>query len=274
MSYSLDPQYTIQKVAKQVFNKYELTGGDPFDLLIKEAKNERLTPELVTSLVHQLNNEIYLHHYKTASKGNPKTLNPQEVIKALSLEPQKVAGSNYKTDLSDFKPKVAIDTSDYKDYYASNTKRYVQSRVLEQDIANAKFAKADIDAQAYKVGLEIASSKRELESQLKLAFDRKEINNEEIFMLRATSDDPDLQQVFDKVITDKKIKFDSHKFTKFAETIKTVDYGSPIYKTMNRFIEKKSEFTNLYDGCTALEVADLRREGLKKLMRMSYGYLG
>ncbi len=246
MSYSLDPQYTIQKVAKQVFNKYELTGGDPFDLLIKEAKNERLTPELVTSLVHQLNNEIYLHHYKTASKGNPKTLNPQEVIKALSLSTEKVAKSNYKTDLSDFKPTITIDTSDYKDYYASNTKRYVQSRVLEQDIADAKFAKAAIDAEAYKLGLEIASSKRELESQVKLAFDRKELSNEEIFMLRATSDDADLQQVFDKVINDKKIKFDSDKFTKFAETIKMVDYGSPIYKTMNRFIEKKSEFTEYF----------------------------
>ena len=273
--YSNDPQYTIQKVAREVFNKYEL-GEDPMVLLIKHAKQEKLTPEMITNAVHYLNNEIYLDHYKKASKGNPKTLKVKDVIEALTPQAEKTAGidTDYERTLTGY-GYTKHDTSKlpYEDYQMTGTTRYHKSRGLLQKEAEFKRAATEKERQATQLGVEIAGAKHKLLDTIKLAYDRKEITPEELYLLYKTADDKDVSGVFESFLRNKKQYINDEKLQKFASQIVRLNPDSEIYKSMHVILEKKAAFKDLFDGYTSLELADRRRAGIKKLMEASYGIL-
>lgn len=283
MTYPTHPNFTIQKIAREVSSKID-RGEDAYAALLSEAKRNNLTPEVLTSAVQYINNEIYLNHYKTASKGNPKIIKVDEVLASLNKTANvKVASTEDHNDLSYFTKKTVSLTKTASKKCVSNnvedddytTKRLKKSKAhkkLKNQKLLDKNAEYETNQLLTKTAIEISAAKTKLLDITTLALTRNEVTPEEIFVLSKTALDPDVTEIFEKALTKAKKTPKIDLAVKLAENFEKVS-DSEIVKWANLIVDGKDRLCEFNEKFNSIETARLRREGMHKLMEASYGKL-
>lgn len=268
--YTSDNNYTIQKLAKDVFRQVN-NGVDPLNALLKEAKGNNLTPAVITSAVHYLNNELYLDHYNRGSQGMPKTLNVQDVLDQLAITNEKTASVDIG-DLSELKPSVTYEP--YEDPMIKKRQRELLSAQLKKESMESDVEKRNVETTASQLGIKIGAAKRDLLDETVIALTRNEITPEEIYVLMKSAVDTDVSETLQSALIKTKSKIDETKLAKIAEELQDPDVNteSPIFRSINNLMCKKANFNELFDRMSSIEIADLRREGIRKLLNAHMGY--
>lgn len=284
--YPTNPNFTIQKIAREINSKID-RGEDAYEALLKEAKKNNLTPEVVTSAVHYINNEIYLDHYKKASKGVPKTIKVADVLKALNPEPatniKTASADNWNNqdvnDLSIFtKPrtyleKIASDESDKRDYHTLRLARKKMNQENNRAKVIEKNASYELNQTLTKTAMEIAEAKSQLLKETVLSLTRNESSPEEIYVLAKTATDEDVSETFYKALEKSKKNPKKDEAIKLAEKFDQVNITDPIIKWANLIIDGKDRLCRFDEKFNSLEKAKMRREGMHKLMDATFGEL-
>lgn len=265
MNYTIDPSYTIQKIARDIMRQTG-NGNDPLTLLLKEAKTNNLTPPVITSAVHYLNNEIYLDHYNRQSEGTPKTINPDDVLRELGITNEKTA-SIPQGSLDDFT--ATREFSPYVDPQIAKRQKEQILRHIKSAESEESVLRRDLDSKANSLGIQIAGGKRKLEETVKIALYRKEIQPEEVYILAKSAVDKDVAEILESSLA--KYKVSETELTKMSSDF-DVNTKSPVYEDIHYIMNKKAEYSELYSNMSSLEIADLRRKGIKRLLNAHMGY--
>jgi len=279
MNYPTHPNFTIQKIAREVSTKMD-RGEDAYTALLSEAQRNNLTPEVLTSAIQYINNEIYLNHYKTASKGNPKVIKVDEVLNALNKKASvKTASSEDYNDLSYFTKKTSFSkTASFEDEHGIGADNVVSKRFkkakLQKNLKHQKMLQKNAEYEANqfltKTAMEISSAKDKLFNASVLALTRNEVSPEEIFILAKTALDEDVSETFEKALTKAKKTPKITEASKLAGEFNSVT-DSEIIKWANLIVDGKDRLYEFNEKFSSIETACLRREGMRKLMEMSYG---
>jgi len=279
MNYPTHPNFTIQKIAREVSTKMD-RGEDAYTALLSEAQRNNLTPEVLTSAIQYINNEIYLNHYKTASKGNPKVIKVDEVLNALNKKASvKTASSEDYNDLSYFTKKTSFSkTASFEDEHGIGADNVVSKRFkkakLQKNLKHQKMLQKNAEYEANqfltKTAMEISSAKDKLFNASVLALTRNEVSPEEIFILAKTALDEDVSETFEKALTKAKKTPKITEASKLAGEFNSVT-DSEIIKWANLIVDGKDRLYEFNEKFNSIETACLRREGMRKLMEMSYG---
>lgn len=279
MNYPTHPNFTIQKIAREVSTKMD-RGEDAYTALLAEAQRDNITPEVLTSAIQYINNEIYLNHYKTASKGNPKVIKVDEVLNALNKKASvKTASSEDYNDLSYFTKKTSFSkTASFEDEHGIGADNVVSKRFkkakLQKRLKHQKMLQKNAEYEANqfltKTAMEISSAKDKLLNASVLALTRNEVSPEEIFILAKTALDEDVSETFEKALTKAKKTPKITEASKLAGEFNSVT-DSEIIKWANLIVDGKDRLYEFNEKFNSIETACLRREGMKKLMEMSYG---
>lgn len=279
MNYPTHPNFTIQKIAREVSSKMD-RGEDAYTALLAEAQRDNITPEVLTSAIQYINNEIYLNHYKTASKGNPKVIKVDEVLNALNKKASiKTASSEDYNDLSYFTKKTSFSkTASFEDEHGIGADNVVSKRFkkakLQKKLKHQKMLQKNAEYEANqfltKTAMEISSAKDKLLNASVLALTRNEVSPEEIFILAKTALDEDVSETFEKALTKAKKTPKITEASKLAGEFNSVT-DSEIIKWANLIVDGKDHLYEFNEKFNSIETACLRREGMKKLMEMSYG---
>lgn len=282
MTYPTHPNFTIQKIAREVSSKID-RGEDAYTALLKEAQRNNLTPEVVTAAVQHINNEIYLNHYKKASKGYPKTIKAEEILNALNKTATvKVASKNNYNDLSIFsklksnieKTASAVDESvSSKDYTTKRLERQTINKNLKNIKVAQSNAKYELNNSIVKIASEIAGAKAALLKNATLELTRNEVTPEEIYVLAKCAKDPDVAETLNLALTKANKTPNVKKAAELAITFKSVNANANVIKWANAIVLGKDRLCEFNEKFNSVEIASLRREGLHKLMDTAYGKL-
>lgn len=285
MTYPTHPNFTIQKIAREVTTKID-RGEDAYSALLAEAQRNNLTPEVLTSAVQYINNEIYLNHYKTASKGNPKIIKVEQVLESLNKKASvKTASIEDHNDLSFFtKNKTMQKTASVagvvienqvedEDYTTKRLKKTKIANELKQQKILNKNAAYETNQLLTKTAIEISAAKNELLKVATLALTRNEVTPEEILVLSKTAEDLDVSEILSKALTKANKTPKNIEATKLAENFTKVNVNSEIIKWANLIVNGKDRLCEFNEKFNSIETADLRRLGMHKLMDASYGKL-
>lgn len=280
MNYPTHPNFTIQKIAREVSSKMD-RGEDAYTALLAEAQRDNITPEVLTSAIQYINNEIYLNHYKTASKGNPKIIKVDEVLNALNKKASiKTASNEDHNDLSYFTKKTSFaKTASFEDEHGIGAEDHASKRFkkakLQKKLKHQKMLQKNAEYEANqfltKIAMEISSTKEQLLNTTVLALTRNEVSPEEIFVLAKTALDEDVSETFEKALTKAKKTPKITEASKLASEFNAINGDSEIIKWANLIVDGKDRLYQFNEKFNSIETACLRREGMRKLMEMSYG---
>lgn len=242
--------YAIQKVARDVINGMT-SGKNPMELLIKAAQAEKMTPQLVESAVHYLNNELMLKHFEKKAQDKFQFINVKDVLDALSVKDgektasaQVVNSQDYwnlrKNNINKFE-KIA----DYmvEDVAYENRKKSFEKLASFEKIANEKKQETKKFDNIVKKASDIRKMKEQIYNDTFLMLKRADIDAEEIKVLAEISQDNDLKQVYSLALENSKVKVAQDKYKEVLNKLATdgPDYNSPIIKTMTNFLKLKKE---------------------------------
>jgi hypothetical protein len=239
--------YKIQKVARDVMMGTS-TGQDPMDVFIKAAQKEQLTPQVIESAVHYLNNELFLDHMTKKASGNPKLLKVKDVLDALSIpSTEKTASDVFKgtVDYWDITPKKSIElekTASIEDTQVfDNIKTSEAKRKSYQETAQKKFDQTRLYDSIVKLASDSRQLKERIYNETLLSLKRAEITPEEVKFLSKVAGDLDMEEVYIKVLGASRMKVNEKGYLDVAQKVADgkVTYDTPLFKNLNQFLNLK-----------------------------------
>ena len=246
----INPRYKIQKISSSVLSKVN-TGIDPFEVILKEAEKENLTPNLVRALCQNINNEMFLNHYNSGMTGKINIIDPEKVIDSLSM-PESTTSAPVTDYWNPGSTIVSVKEADDDKYERDDDKNRMQSydSFLEK---KSSLKKETNRRKLYDSIIKKASEIQELKASMYKTVLRGLRNNEydpnEVLFLSKTAADADVEESLNLAIEHSKRVTSDEAVAKIAEYVinddKKIDQSNSIFRSIRNVLEEKEALKEL-----------------------------
>jgi len=260
--------WTISKIATDVISGYQ-RGENPMDLFIKAAETHQLTPDLIDTACHYLNNEILLDRLEKKAEGNFKPISSSDVLKALGkvrVAEEKVASDKSVKDywnLNEQKPVVKLAHDVEKTETLLNMEKSAQVKKDWLAAAGVAEAKKKANAEIMKLATAVKKEKESLYNDTYTRLNREQISPEDIYFLAKTASDVDVKEVYVRCLETylnplrgRPNQIDENDIVKIAQDIadNDIDESNPVIIKLKEFqnikgilMDKVQEYETLYN---------------------------